>query len=44
MGTTADVARREPWNKGKIVGQNAPFKILGIEGDDALELAEQTEI
>ena len=26
MGTTGNVAHREPWNKGKIVGQKAPFK------------------
>jgi integrase len=24
------VARREPWNKGKIVGQKAPFKVKDI--------------
>ena len=27
MGTTVSAARREPWNKGKIVGQKAPFKL-----------------
>jgi hypothetical protein len=27
MGTAGDVAHREPWNKGKIVGQKAPFKL-----------------
>ena len=27
MGTGANTVRREPWNKGKIVGQKAPFKI-----------------
>ena len=26
MGTTGNTAHREPWNKGKIVGQKAPFK------------------
>lgn len=26
MGSEAKVACREPWNKGKIVGQKAPFK------------------
>ena len=26
MGTAANATRREPWNKGKIVGQKAPFK------------------
>jgi hypothetical protein len=26
MGTTGSNAHREPWNKGKIVGQKAPFK------------------
>lgn len=26
MGSEANVVRREPWNKGKIVGQKAPFK------------------
>ena len=30
MGTTAGAARREPWNKGKIVGQKAPFKVKDI--------------
>ena len=27
MGTTVNVVHREPWNKGKIVGQKAPFKL-----------------
>jgi hypothetical protein len=27
MGSNANVAHREPWNKGKIVGQKAPFKL-----------------
>jgi hypothetical protein len=26
MGTAGNAAHREPWNKGKIVGQEAPFK------------------
>lgn len=26
MGTSANTLHREPWNKGKIVGQKAPFK------------------
>ncbi len=26
MGTAANATHREPWNKGKIVGQEAPFK------------------
>jgi len=26
MGSVANAPRREPWNKGKIVGQKAPFK------------------
>lgn len=26
MGTAANATHREPWNKGKIVGQKAPFK------------------
>jgi hypothetical protein len=30
MGCAANSARREPWNKGKIVGQKAPFKLKGI--------------
>ena len=44
--------RREPWNKGKLVGQKAPFicsyRIHGAiprhRGDDALEISEQLEI
>jgi hypothetical protein len=27
MGTTNNAAHREPWNKGKIVGQKAPIKL-----------------
>ncbi len=30
METAANVAPREPWNKGKIVGQKAPFKLRDI--------------
>lgn len=30
METTVSAARREPWNKGKIVGQKAPFKLKDI--------------
>ncbi|CUJ59843.1 Uncharacterised protein [Achromobacter kerstersii] len=26
MDTTPEATRHEPWNKGKIVGQKAPFK------------------
>lgn len=26
MESSTDAVRREPWNKGKIVGQKAPFK------------------
>jgi hypothetical protein len=26
MGSVANATHREPWNKGKIVGQKAPFK------------------
>jgi hypothetical protein len=51
MESNASAVHREPWNKGKIVGQKAPFKLkdiwalryLGIEVDDALKI-EQTEI
>ena len=27
MGTVSNATHREPWNKGKIVGQKAPFKL-----------------
>jgi len=27
MGSNANAIHREPWNKGKIVGQKAPFKL-----------------
>ena len=30
MEATATTAHREPWNKGKIVGQKAPFKLKDI--------------
>jgi hypothetical protein len=30
MGTAANPTFREPWNKGKIVGQKAPFKLKDI--------------
>lgn len=30
MGTTVNIVLREPWNKGKLVGQKAPFKLKDI--------------
>jgi hypothetical protein len=30
MGSAANAIHREPWNKGKIVGQKAPFKLEDI--------------
>ena len=30
MGNAGSSALREPWNKGKIVGQKAPFKLKDI--------------
>ena len=30
MGTTVNAAQREPRNKGKIIGQKAPFKVKDI--------------
>jgi integrase len=30
MKTTDSASHREPWNKGKIVGQKAPFKLKDI--------------
>ncbi len=30
MGTTGNRIHREPWNKGKLVGQKAPFKLKDI--------------
>ncbi|MDK9712646.1 MAG: tyrosine-type recombinase/integrase [Sulfuritalea sp.] len=32
METTSSVHHREPWNKGKLVGQKAPFKLKEIWG------------
>lgn len=30
MGATTAGLRREPWNKGKLVGQKAPLKVKDI--------------
>lgn len=30
METTGNTVHHEPWNKGKIVGQKAPFKLKDI--------------
>ena len=30
METVANAVHREPWNKGKLVGQKAPFKLKDI--------------
>ena len=30
MGTAGNTVHREPWNKGKLVGQKAPFKLKDI--------------
>ncbi len=30
MGTAGNAVHHEPWNKGKIVGQKAPFKLKDI--------------
>ena len=30
MGSAANTVHHEPWNKGKIVGQKAPFKVKEI--------------
>ena len=30
MGITGNTGHREPWNKGKLVGQKAPFKLKDI--------------
>ena len=30
MGSNANAIHREPWNKGKIIGQKAPFKLQDI--------------
>ena len=32
METTANAIRREPWNKGKIVGQKTPSKFKDADG------------
>ena len=40
MGTAGNAAHREPWNKGKIVGRKAPFKLKDIW---ALRVRLQTE-
>ena len=34
MGSVANTAHREPWNKGKIVGQKAPFKLKDTDGPE----------
>ena len=30
MAAEGNTTHREPWNKGKIVGQKAPFKVKDI--------------
>ncbi len=30
MGTAGQISHGEPWNKGKIVGPKAPFKLKDI--------------
>ena len=30
MGSAANTVHHEPWNKGKIVGQKAPFTVKDI--------------
>ena len=30
MGIAGTIVHREPWNKGKLVGQKAPFKLKDI--------------
>jgi len=30
MESNASIVHREPWNKGKIVGQKTPFKLKDI--------------
>ena len=30
MDSNVNAAHREPWNKGKIVGQKAPFKVKDV--------------
>jgi hypothetical protein len=39
-GSNANAVHREPWDKGKIVGQKAPFKLKDIW---ALRVGLQTE-
>jgi len=41
MATTACTAPREPWNKGKIVGQKAPFKLKDIWAFKPLSLPQR---
>ena len=36
MGSEANAVHREPWNKGKIVGQKASFKLKGQVGRRSL--------
>lgn len=39
MGSVANAVHREPWNKGKIVGQKAPFKLKDCrEADIAVRM------
>jgi hypothetical protein len=40
VGTTGNATHREPWNKGKVVGQKAPFKPKDIW---ALHVRQQME-
>ena len=54
MKSNVSAGHREPWNKGKIVGHKAPFKLKDIRAlrvrlqiesrDDAREMSEQTKI
>ncbi|RZT92571.1 hypothetical protein EV670_3549 [Rivibacter subsaxonicus] len=37
MGIPASANHREPWNKGKLVGQKAPFKLKDIWALRALD-------
>ncbi|WP_156500042.1 hypothetical protein [Ectothiorhodospira sp. BSL-9] len=46
MNDSEKTARHHPapWNKGKLIGQlESTVRYLGIEVDDALEMAERTE-
>jgi hypothetical protein len=36
MGTAGNATFREPWNKGKIVGQKAPFRQAGLKPTRAM--------